>query len=109
MSSADIANQLFILSEKMDRDESHRKELKKDVEAVSSRQSEIVTLLAGSDLNNKKGILSLIDEIDKRTRALEMQNQDITNDIKNAKFWGKSIVGVAFVTFGLIIKKLLSL
>lgn len=109
MSNVEIARHLTELCEKMDRYEAHRIELKKDVKAVSDRQAEMVTLLAGSDLNGKKGVLNLIDEIDKRTRTLEVENQNTKNDMEIAKFWGKGIVGVTFVTIGLMIKKLLSL
>jgi len=109
MGNTDVAHKLAELCEKMDRYEAHRVELKKDVKAVSDRQSEMVTLFAGSDLNGKKGVLSLIDQIDARTRILEKENQDMKNDIEVAKFWGKGIVGVTFVTIGLMLKKLLSL
>lgn len=94
MSNTEIASYIKTLSEKMDRYEAHRIELKKDVKAVSDRQSEIVTLLAGSDLNGKKGVLNLIDEIDTRTRILETENKLIQKDIDTSKFWGKTAAGL---------------
>lgn len=94
MSNTEIASYIKTLSEKMDRYEAHRVELKKDVKAVSDRQSEIVTLLAGSDLNGKKGVLNLIDEIDTRTRILETENKLIQKDIDTSKFWGKTAAGL---------------
>lgn len=109
MSNTEVAKYLHVLSEKMDRYEKHREELRKDVSTVSDRQSEIVMLLAGSELNGKKGVLNLIDEIDKRTKILETENQNTKNDIKNAKFWARGIVGVFFVTLGMIIKKILNI
>jgi len=90
MSNTEIASYIKTLSEKMDRYEAHRVELKKDVKVVSDRQTEIVTLLAGSDLNGKKGVLNLIDEIDTRTRLLETENKLIQKDIDTSKFWGKT-------------------
>ena len=101
MSSKDIASYLNELSEKMDRYEQHRLELKKDVKAISDRQSEMVVLLAGSELNGKRGVLNLMDEIDKRTRMLEVENKLIQKDIEMTKFWGTTAVGL-FVAIILI-------
>lgn len=106
MSNTELASYISTLSEKMDRYEAHRVELKKDVKAVSDRQSEIVMLLAGSDLNGKKGVLNLIDEIDKRTRHLENENTSIQKDLDTVKFWGKGVAGVLFATILVIIKSI---
>jgi len=103
MSTPDIAKILKELSEKMDRYEKHREELKKDVKAVSDRQSEIVTLLAGSDMNGKKGIISLIEEVDKRTKFIETENKLIQKDLDNIKFWGRGASGLMFAILLVII------
>lgn len=89
-----ILKELHVLSEKMDRYEAHRLELKKDIEAVSSRQSEIVTLLAGSDLNNKKGFFSLIDKLDEKIDLISESIITMKKDIDNTKFWGRTATGV---------------
>ena len=94
MSGRDIAQYLNELSEKMDRYEQHRIELKKDVRAVSDFQKELVTLLAGSELNGKRGFLNLIDEVDRRTRILETENKLLQKDIDTSKFWGKTAAGL---------------
>ena len=94
MSGRDIAQYLNELSEKMDRYEQHRIELKKDVKAVSDFQRELVTLLAGSELNGKRGFLNLIDEVDMRTRRLETENKLLQKDIDTSKFWGKTAAGL---------------
>jgi hypothetical protein len=106
MSNTEIATYIKSLSEKMDRYEAHRIELKKDVKTVSDRQNEIVTLLAGSDLNGKKGVLNLIDEIDKRTRELENENKLIQKDMETAKFWGRGTAGILFASILVIIKSI---
>jgi len=103
MSNPDIASHLLVLSEKMDRYEKHRDELRKDIKTVSERQNEIVTLLAGCDLNNKKGVLHLIDEVDIRTRLLETENQLLKKDIDTSKFWGKTIAGLLVATIIVIL------
>jgi len=103
MSEIDIARQLKELSEKMDRYEKHREELRKDVKAVSDRQSELVTLLAGSDLNGKKGFFNLIDKIDEK---IDLMNESIglmKKDIDNVKFWGRGASGVLFATILIIV------
>ena len=104
MSGRDIAQYLNELSEKMDRYEQHRIELKKDVKAVSDFQKELVVLLAGSELNGKRGIVNFVDEIDKRTRLLEIENKLIQKDIDTTKFWGRGTAGVLFASMLLIIK-----
>ena len=65
MSNEEIAKKIHVLSEKMDRYEKHRIELKKDVENFANGQKEIVTLLAGSSLNGHKGIVHLFEIIEK--------------------------------------------
>jgi 1-aminocyclopropane-1-carboxylate deaminase/D-cysteine desulfhydrase-like pyridoxal-dependent ACC family enzyme len=104
MSGRDIAQHLNELSEKMDRYEAHRLELKKDVKAVSDFQKELVVLLAGSELNGKRGIVNFVDEIDKRTRALELENKMMQKDIETAKFWGRGTAGILFASILVIIK-----
>ena len=98
MSGRDIAQYLNELSEKMDRYEQHRIELKKDVRAVSDFQKELVTLLAGSELNGKRGFLNLIDEVDRRTRILETENKLLQKEFdilhSSSKFWGKTAAGL---------------
>lgn len=103
MSGKDIAVYLNELSEKMDRYEAHRIELKKDVKAVSDFQKELVVLLAGSELNGKKGIVNFVDEIDKRTRVIEIENKLTQKDIDTAKFWGKGIAGVLFACIVVVV------
>ena len=103
MSGRDIAQYLNELSEKMDRYEQHRIELKKDVKAVSDFQKELVTLLAGSELNGKRGIVNFVEEIDKRTRLLEVENKLMQKDIDTSKFWGRSAAGLLIACILVII------
>ena len=103
MSGRDIAQYLNELSEKMDRYEQHRVELKKDVKAVSDFQRELFVLLAGSELNGKRGIVNFVDEIDKRTRLLEVENRLMQKDIDATKFWGKTAAGLLVASILVII------
>ena len=100
---SDVISEIRVLSAKMDRYEKHREELRKDVKTVSDRQNEIVTLLAGSDMNSKKGVLSLVDEIDKRVTLMKEQNISLQKDIDNTKTWGRLASGVFLAVFVVII------
>ena len=46
---------------------------------------------------------------EEKIEAMEVELAKIKHDFETAKFWGRGATGVAFVTLGLIIKKILSL
>lgn len=96
-------------SERLDRLEHHFKVYKQDVEDIKNSVKEIRILLGGSALNNHKGFIRLMELNEDKVRQLEGDLHDMRNDIENAKFWGKGFTGIAFVTIGLILKKILSL
>ena len=104
MSGRDIAQHLNELSEKMDRYEAHRLELKKDVKAVSDFQKELVVLLAGSNLNGNKGLVKLLETIEEKVNLNKEQIRDMQKDIETAKFWGRGTAGILFATVLVIIK-----
>ena len=96
-------------SERLDRLEQHFKVYKQDVADIKDSVKEIRILLGGSALNNNKGFIRLMELNEDKVRHLENELHDLRNDMENAKFWGKGFTGVAFITLGLIIKKIFSL
>lgn len=72
-------------SERLDRIEQHLKLLKQDAEARSSDIKEIKQALIGSALNDYKGLVWKISDIDQRVQNLEEQESEIQVYIKQAK------------------------
>ncbi len=95
-------------SERLDRLEHHIRLYKQDVEDIKDSVKEIKMLLGGSALNGNKGFVYLMNLNEKKIEAIELELNKIKNDFETAKFWGRGATGVAFVTLGLIIKKILS-
>jgi hypothetical protein len=44
-----------------------------------------------------------------KIRFLETELMNVKNDIDGAKFWGKGLAGVIFITIGIAFKKLFNL
>lgn len=91
------------------RREAHHKELKKDVEQLTKSVNELITLIAGNDLNGKKGLYSLTKEIEGKVEKHQSELQSINQSISDIKFWGRGSAGVLFVSLGLMVKKIFSL
>lgn len=96
-------------SERLDRLEEHFKLYKLDLNDIKDSVHEIRILLGGSALNGHKGFVNLMELNGEKIEAMEHELAKMKNDFETAKFWGKGATGVAFVTLGLTIKKLLSL
>lgn len=90
MSEVDISAQLKVLSEKMDRYEKHREELRKDVKVISDSQRQMIDLLAGTNLNGNKGLVRLLETVEEKVNINKEQVKDIQKDMDNVKFWGRS-------------------
>ena len=96
-------------SERLDRLEHHFRIYKEDLSDIKDSVKEIKILLGGSALNGNKGFVHLMELNKEKIEAMEDELSQIKNDFETAKYWGKGITGVGFVTLGLIIKKILSL
>jgi len=96
-------------SERLDRLEHHFRIYKQDLSDIKDSVKEIKILLGGSALNGNKGFVHLMELNDEKIEILEKELTQIKSDFETAKYWGKGVTGVAFVTLGLIIKKILSL
>jgi hypothetical protein len=96
-------------SERLDRLEHHFKIYKEDLCDIKDSVKEIKILLGGSALNGHKGFVHLMELNEEKIDAMEVELTKMKNDFETAKFWGRGATGVAFVTLGLIVKKILSL
>jgi chromosome segregation ATPase len=72
-------------SERLDRIEQHLKLLKQDAEARSSDIKEIKQALIGSALNDYKGLVWKISDIDQRVQNLEEQESEMQVYVKQGK------------------------
>ena len=98
-----------LITERLDRLENHFKVYKTDVSDIKDELKEVRMLLGGSTLNCNKGFIRLMEAVETKVDKLEVDIQEIKHDVSSAKFWGRGATGVAFVTIGLMIKKLLEL
>ena len=87
-----------------DRREGHIKELQKDVRELTTSLNNLTTAIVGSSLNNNKGLIKLIEEIDIKVDRLKDENIANKKDIDNVKFWGRGASGLMFATILIIIK-----
>lgn len=97
------------VTERLDRLENHFKVYKTDMQDVKDGLKEVRILLGGTELNGRKGFVKLMETIEEKVDRLEADNQTIKKDLESIKFWGRGASSVAFVTIGLIIKKMFSL
>lgn len=97
------------VTERLDRLENHFKVYKTDMVDVKDSLKEVKILLGGSQLNGHKGFIKLMEAVEEKVDKLEKDNESIKKDLDSIKFWGRGASGVAFVTIGLMIKKIFSL
>lgn len=97
------------VTERLDRLENHFKVYKTDMVDVKDSLKEVKILLGGSQLNGHKGFIKLMEAVEEKVDKLEKDNESIKKDLDNIKFWGRGASGVAFVTIGLVLKKIFSL
>jgi|GWRWMinimDraft_12_1066020.scaffolds.fasta_scaffold08408_4 hypothetical protein len=90
-------------SERLDRIEQHLKLLKQDSEIRSSDIKEIKQALIGSALNDYKGLVWKISDIDNRVTELEDNDNEMKVYVRQAKFvvaaFTAALVTLIFKTF----------
>jgi len=88
----------FERDERLDRIEQHLKSLKVNDELQGGVLKSIQSALIGDNLNGNKGLVYLVDDIDKRLNNLE-QRQAITDEnMRNLK-WITRAVGSSIIAF----------
>jgi sugar-specific transcriptional regulator TrmB len=86
------------MEEKIDRLEQHFKIYKSDAEELKSTVKNIETALIGSNLNGNKGIVNLLDEVDKRLNAME-KRQILYEEIFRGFKWSAGAIIGGVITF----------
>jgi hypothetical protein len=97
------------VTERLDRLENHFKVYKTDMQDVKDGLKEVRILLGGTELNGRKGFVKVMELVEGKVDKLEKDNELIKKDLDSIKFWGRGASGVAFVTIGLMLKKIFSL
>ena len=94
-----------IMEEKIDRLENHFKVYKVDMVDVKDSVRNIESALIGSNFNGNKGMVHLLDTIDKRVQELEdkqILQEDFTNNIK---WFQRGLLGIIFAYLTWLITK----
>lgn len=94
-----------IMEEKIDRLEHHFKVYKVDMVDVKESVRNIESALIGSHLNGHKGMVHLLDSINKRVDDLEdkqLLQEDFTNNIK---WFQRGLLGIIFAYLTWLITK----
>jgi hypothetical protein len=91
------------IAERLDRLENHFRVYKTDMVDVKDSLKEVRILLGGSSLNGNRGFIKLMETVEEKVDANQVQLKDIQKDIDNVKFWGRGASGVLFATVLIII------
>jgi chaperonin cofactor prefoldin len=85
-----------IMEEKIDRLENHFKVYKSDMVDVKDSVRNIESALIGSSLNGHKGMVSLLDSLDKRVQALEDKQILDADKLDTLKWFQRGLIGIVF-------------
>jgi hypothetical protein len=81
-----------ILEEKVDRLENHFKVYKSDLSDVKDLTKDIRNLLTGTELTNKKGVIHVLESLEKKVDELEDKQRSIDENMQNVKFVAKGLI-----------------
>jgi len=85
-----------VMEEKIDRLENHFKVYKSDMVDVIGSVRNIESALIGSSLNGHKGMVSLLDSLDKRVQALEDKEILNADKLETLKWFQRGLIGIIF-------------
>ena len=88
----------YVMEEKLDRLENHFKVYKTDMIDLKTTVKNVETALIGSPLNGNKGIVNLIDEVNKKVEDMEKKQLLHEDTIKNYKSTLKLVIG-GFISY----------
>ena len=74
------------MEEKIDRLENHFKIYKSDMQEVKNTLVIVSTALVGSNMNGNRGIIHLVDEVNKRLLKIENENILLQEALNNYKW-----------------------
>lgn len=85
-------NTTKLMEEKIDRLENHFKVYKDDMKDVKELLKKVEICLIGSELNNNKGVVHLLDAIDNRVDTMEKHHILLKDALENYKWSVRAIV-----------------
>ena len=88
----DIIDEVKTLNEKIDKLQNHFTVYKSDISDLKDVVKQLTSALVGSNYNGNKGVIHLVDAVEKRLDRLEKQQPLNDETIKQVKFG----VGVVF-------------
>jgi len=86
--------------------ERHYKELKGKLETTSDDVTEIKKAILGSDFNEKKGLVYIINDVDRRVKEIEKKQLEYEIYLNQFK-WVIGVITTVFVAFGVYLLKLI--
>lgn len=81
-----------LLEEKVDRLENHFQVYKSDLTDVKEVTRDIRNLLTGTELTGKKGVVHLLETLEKKVDELESKQLIIDENMNNVKFVAKGVI-----------------
>lgn len=97
----EIRKELAVLENNDTRHFSHIKDINQKIDAINKNLQTIVELMGGSELNNKKGFVSMVEKLFDKVERLTLQVEKHETKIEHGYWWGR---GVALAVIGVIIK-----
>ena len=105
MAKDTIQERVTILEAKDQRRDQHYANLNKKIDELTNSQRQIIELLVGTELNDKKGFIKLVDKIEEKVNRLEIQSTDHEKDLSHVKWWGSRIATALIVgLLGIVLK-----
>lgn len=85
-----------IVEEKIDKLEGHFKEFRKDAQEDRVLLQNMSYSLLGSSFNGNKGVISLMEDFERRMKILEDKQILADDKANNMKWFERGIIGVVF-------------
>lgn len=92
-----------IIEEKIDKLESHFKEFRKDANEDRVLLQNMSYSLLGSAFNGNKGVISFMEDFEKRIQALEDKQILADEKASNMKWFERGIIGIIFTYLAYLI------
>lgn len=92
----DMINEVKNLNEKIDKLQNHFTVYKTDISDLKDVVRQLTSALVGSNYNGNKGIIHLVDAVEKRLDTLERQQPLNDETIKQVKF-GLGVIFTALI------------
>ncbi len=98
-----LSERVLILEENDSRRNSHITDIRENIKGINESLKSLVIVIGGSELNNKKGISSMLDETLKKVEQIEKKVDNHEIKIEHGYWWGRGVaLGFIGIVFGLV-------